>query len=271
MRKIARIQIQKKQKDRYNIFLTKENGEEQFAFSVDESVLIENKLRKGMDLAESTIEELIRQDTVHKAYNLAIRYLSYRMRTEKEMQLYLEEKEIDPEHIAKVLERLVKEKLIDDQQFAEMFVRSRINTSDKGPLLIQRELIKKGVPAFIAEEAVGLYPYEEQLKKIKLLAKKKLSRTNKSFQQQMQQLKVNLMHKGFTQQAISEGLTGMEDEKDEDIEWQALVKQGEKLIRKHEKKLEGYELKRKVTQGLYQRGFTFDYIQHFLNETLEVE
>lgn len=269
MKKIARIEIQKKHKDRYNIFLTEANGDEQFAFSVDEAVLIQYRLRKGMELTQATIDELIRQDTVHKAYNLAVRYLSYRMRTEKEMRHYLEEKDVDPEHIAKVMERLINERLIDDRQFAEMFVTTRINTSSKGPVLIQKELMEKGVSSAIAEDEVSKYPYEEQLKKIQRFAEKKMKNSNKSYQAQIQQIKANLLQKGFTRDVIAEALHGMEENRDHEREWQALVKHGEKLLRKHEKKLEGYALKQKVTEGLYRRGFSFDMIQQFLNETLE--
>lgn len=269
VKKIMRIQVQQKQKDRYNIFLNRENGDEEFAFSVDEAVLIEYRLHKGMEVSEGLIDELTRKDTVHKAYNLAVRYLSYRMRTEKEMERYLTEKEIDPEHIGQVMARLIKESLLDDSLFAEMFVRTRINTSNKGPLLIQKELIEKGVRVPIAENAVQQYPFDEQIKKVQRFAEKKLRQRNKSFRSQMQQLKAQLMQKGFTQDAIREGLAGMEEQKDEEKEWEALVNQGTKLMGKHEKKFEGYELRQKITEGLYRKGFPFDLIQQFLDEELE--
>lgn len=244
------------------------NGDE-FAFSVDEAVLIEYRLRKGLELDEDTIKELVKKDTVHKAYNLAINYLSYRMRTEKEMYDYLTKKEVDPEHIAKIIKRLIREQLIDDQQFSEMFVRSRINTATKGPVLIKKELIDKGVSQAIAEQAASQYPYEIQYDKVRKFIEKKLNRKNKSFRTQVNQLKTSLVQKGFTQDVIKDAFTGIEDQKDEDAEWQALTSQGEKILRKHEKKLEGYELRQKVTEGLYRKGFTFDMIQQFLDEALE--
>jgi len=268
LKKITRITTQKKNKSRYNIFLNKDQREE-FAFSVDEAILIEYRLRKDLELDETTIHELIQKDTIHKAYTMAINYLSYRMRTEKEMMDYLTEKEVDPEHITKIVQRLIREKLIDDQQFAEMFVRSRMNTATKGPELIKKELIDKGVSAQIADNAAAGYPDDVQYEKVQKLIEKKLNRSNKSFRTQTNQLQATLVQKGFTIDVIKYAMAGIEDQKDDEAEWQAIIKQGEKLLRKHQLKFSGYELRQKVTEGLYRKGFTFDLINQFLDEQLE--
>ncbi|MFP3361131.1 RecX family transcriptional regulator, partial [Planococcus sp. SIMBA_143] len=63
------------------------------------------------------------------------------------------------------MDRLNDEKLINDKQFAEMFVRTRINTSSKGPNVIKRELMEKGVAANIATEAVSVFTYDLQYEK----------------------------------------------------------------------------------------------------------
>src|SRR5690625_7953777 len=85
MEKIFRITTQKKNKQRYNIFLTHEKGD-QYSFSVDEAILIEYRLHKGMELSKDLIEKLKENDNFYKSYSLAINYLSYRMRTKKEMR-----------------------------------------------------------------------------------------------------------------------------------------------------------------------------------------
>src|SRR5699024_5449048 len=116
MTKIARITTQKKHKNRYNIFL--DNGQsEKYGFSVDEAILIEYGLRKGLELDDSMITTLIQKDTLHKSYTQAINFLSFRMRTKKEIYDYLVKKEVDTEHITKIIDKLIAEKLIDDGQF----------------------------------------------------------------------------------------------------------------------------------------------------------
>ncbi|WP_085993167.1 recombination regulator RecX [Oceanobacillus senegalensis] len=269
MRKITRITTQKKRKDRYNIYLS-EGQTEVYGFSVDEAILVEFQLRKGLELDDSLIETLIEKDTIQKSYSLAINYLSYRMRTKKEMNDYLVKKEVEPDHIDIIIERLIKEKLLDDKLFAEMFVRTRMNTSYKGPLLIKKELMDKGVASLIASHAVEEYPYEVQYEKISKLIEKKLQKSNKdSFQKQIQKIQANILQKGFNQAIITDVLSEMKEEKNEDMEWEAVVYQGDKLLRKHARKHEGYMLKNKLKEGLYRKGFTMELINRYLDEFVE--
>lgn len=269
MKKITRITTQQKRKNRFNIFLDDGHGEE-YGFSVDESVLIEYKLQKNLELDDAMIDTLIQKDDVHKSYTLTINFLSYRMRTKKEIQDYLVKKEVDEEHIKQIIERLTKEGLLDDAMFADSFVRTRIQTSIKGPKLVKKELIEKGVSTQEATDAIEQYTFDIQLEKTNKWIQKKMNHQGKdSFKKQVQQLHVTLMQKGFDQDVIKEALAELDEEKDDDAEWIAIVKHGEKLFRKHSAKLSGYSLRNKVKQGLYSKGFGLDMINKFLDEAEE--
>lgn len=269
LRKITRITTQKKQKHRYNIFLNTANGDE-YGFSVNEDILIKFRLEKGMELEKEYIETLKKQDNLHKVYTLTIHFLSYRIRSEKEVITYLKKKEVDDEQIAEIIKRLKQEKLINDQQFADMFVRSRMNTSSKGPKIIQQELYEKGIGGQIAENALEQYTPAQQKEKIQKLLSKKIKTTSKdSFQKQMNQARNTILQKGFDQQLILSAMQTMDQEEDVNQEWEALKFQGEKLYHKHVKKHEGFQLKQKVMEGLYRKGFHFDMIQQFVDEYVE--
>lgn len=266
MTKIARITTQKKHKNRYNIFLN-DGHDEKYGFSVDEAVLIEYSLHKGFELDDSTIAMLIQKDTLHKSYSLALNFLSFRMRTKKEMLDYLAKKEVEDEHITKIIDRLQKENLINDQEFADAFVQTRLDGSIKGPMLVKKELQEKGVSATIASQAVEAYTDDIQYEKAQKWAEKKLNHPAKhSFRQQTQQLQATLMQKGFKQDVIKAVLAEINDEKDDDAEWVALVHHGEKLLRKHQAKLTGFELQNKMKEALYRKGFTISLIHQFLDE-----
>ncbi|MFS0674638.1 recombination regulator RecX [Ornithinibacillus sp. 179-J 7C1 HS] len=268
---ISRITTQKRSKQRYNIYLVEGNSDK-YAFSVDEAILVEFGLRKGLELDEATIDLLIRKDTIQKSYLLAINYLSFRMRTRQEMYEYLVKKEVEPEHITIIIDRLTKEGLLNDKQFAEAFTLTRMNTTSKGPQLVKRELIEKGVAPTIAEDAISLYTYDTQFEKAMKWVNKKLSSSKKeSFNKKIEQLRITLMQKGFTSDVISEVLLSVVDEKDTSAEWESLVYQGEKLVRKHSTKKSGYELKMKVKEGLYRKGFQIDLINKFIDEEMVQE
>ncbi len=263
---ISRITTQKKNNQRYNIFL-QEGKNERFAFSVDESILVEYRLRKGLEISDSVIEAIQKKDETYKFYIQAINFLSYRMRSRKEVFTYLKKKEASFEQIEQVLERLEKEKLIDDEQFARMFVQSRINTTSKGPMLIKKELLEKGISSAIAERALDQYTEELQYKKITaFFEKKKKSRKKVSYRKQLDQWKTNLLQKGFPMDMIQQAAADLDENMDEEKEWEALVYQGEKLKRKHEGKLSGYALRNKVKEGLCRKGFPMDMIQQFTDK-----
>ncbi|MFC7064212.1 recombination regulator RecX [Halobacillus seohaensis] len=270
MAKITRITTQKKNKNRYNIYLDRGQGEA-YGFSVDQDILVSFRLQKSMELEESTIEALLQKDTLHKTYTLTINYLSYRMRSEKEIRDYLVKKEVDDEHIEEVVKRLYREKLLDDLEFAIALVRTRVQTSSKGPLLVKRELIDKGVDAVKTDEALEHYSFDKQVEKASKVAEKKIkSDKKKSRRQQIQNAQQNLMQKGFYGDVVKEAISQLPEE-EEDQEWEAVVFQGEKLVRKFERKVEGYELKQKVKNGLYQKGFPFEHIERFIDEYVQVE
>ncbi|ENH95761.1 hypothetical protein J416_14397 [Gracilibacillus halophilus YIM-C55.5] len=269
MPEIAKISVQKKDKHRYNIFL-KENGQDVYAFSVAEDLLIEHHLRKGLTISDELIEQLKEKDSFYKVYTLSLRYLSYRMRSEKEIIDYLHQKEVDIETIKAVVQRLKQEKWLDDLAFAESFVRTRLQMAVKGPLLIRKELADKGVSNESIEQALIQYPFEDQMEKIdKWLNKQNQMSSKKSYKQQLENLKQRLMQKGFTQDAIQEALQQHSFEKDPNEEYQAVVYQGEKLIQKYKRKAAGSQLRQKVTAALYRKGFSFDVIEPFLDEYLD--
>lgn len=269
MAKITRITTQQKNKQRYNIFLDDGDGEK-YGFSVDEAVLVSERLQKDLELDDATIAVLVQKDTLHKSYAQAINYLSYRMRTKKEIYDYLVKKETDPEHITSIIDKLISEGLINDEQFAEAFVDTRIHTSDKGPMLIQRELAEKGVARPIAERSVEKYTYGIQYEKaLKWVEKKQKQAKKNAFRKQLQQIQATLMQKGFTQDVIQDVAGAIKEDKDGDAEWEAILHHGEKLLRKHQRNLTGFKLRNKLKEGLYRKGFAFELINQYIDEYVE--
>lgn len=269
MTKITKITTQKRNKNRYNIFIDDGQGET-YGFSVEEDVLIEFHLRKGMELTPDLIRTLMQKDNLHKSFTLAINYLSYRMRSEKEIRDYLAKKEVDEEKINQVVTRLKDEGYLHDGEFAEALVNTRINTTSKGPLIVERELREKGVDRHTAEEALTHFDPEIQLEKaMKLVEKKKKTSSKKSHKQQIQYLKQTLMQKGFPSEIVQEAISQSELEEDTEEEWEAVVFQGEKLLRKHQRKEDQSGVKQKVKAGLYQKGFDFELINRFIEEYIE--
>lgn len=269
MMTITRITTQKKNNNRYNIYVD-DGGGETYGFSVDEAVLIEYRLRKGLEMSEAMVSELTEKDSFYQSYALAIRYLGYRMRTKKEVADYLQKKDVSPHNISATIDRLTTNGLLDDEQFANAFVQTRINTSSKGPLLIEQELLKKGVSRGQCTRALQRYDDSIQYEKaLKWVQKKIHSRKKESYRKKEQRLQAALIRKGFTQDVVQDVLDAVQMTKNDEEQREALIYHGEKLRRKYERKFTKQTLANKLKEGLYRRGFTLEEINEYINCLIE--
>ncbi|MBB6447828.1 recombination regulator RecX [Bacillus benzoevorans] len=262
MRTITKITTQKKNTERYNIF-TDEGSGEQYAFSVDAAVLIKFGLKKGLDLDDFLYTEICYEDDIRKSYNLALQYLARRMRSELEVRKYLMEKNVDPPIIQEVILKLYDYKFLDDEQYACSFVRTQMKTTDKGAVLIQRELKDRGISTALIEKAMVLYPFADQLETAKKLCEKMGGRNTKDSERVLKQkLEQMLIRKGFDydviSEAVSEAAAGMKND-----EMDALKFQAQKLHRKYENET-GFEYERKMKQALFRKGFSLEQIENYL-------
>jgi len=96
-------------------------------------------------------------------YVAAMRILKYRFNSEAELRRKLRGKRFEKDDIDTTIERLRKEKWLDDDRIAAAFVRSRANKK-VGQLRIRRELHAAGVSEDSAKQAVtqNVDPEREQ-------------------------------------------------------------------------------------------------------------
>lgn len=265
---IAKITTQKKATDRYNVFLDYGKGEE-YAFSVDEDVLIKFQLKKGMELDEFSLQEINYQDDIRKSYNMAIRFLARRMRSELEVRDHLEEKEVDAPIIQEVIHKLYANQFLNDGDFANAFVRTQINTTDKGPELIIRELRDKGINEAIIERVLSQFSEENQLEKAQKMAEKLFQKNARdSIRIQRQKVEQLLLRKGYPFAVIAIAVETAQGKNDGDDEMEAIRYQGKKIQRKFSH-LDEFEYRNKVKQVLYRKGFSLEEIEQFLKEEVE--
>ncbi len=147
-RQITAIRPQKRNPERLNIEL---DGE--FAFGL--SRIVAAWLKVGDLLSESKISELIRADTSEVAYQKALHLLDYRPRTGREIHIKLAEKGFDEEEINRVVQRLKNANLVQDQQYARMWVENRNEFHPRSQRLIRYELRNKGIDEQLIDTALA--------------------------------------------------------------------------------------------------------------------
>jgi regulatory protein len=262
MPNITKITTQKKRTDRYNIFV-----DEKYAFSVDEEVLLKFQLKRGTALDDLLLAEIQFHDEIQKAFTDALNYLSYRMRSESEVRLYLKKKDIEEPIIKEAIHKLYSFSYLDDLEFAKAYVRTHVNGGNKGPITLKLELKEKGIQDKLLEQALKEYPFEIQVEHAKMLAGKSIKKekniSERALRQKVEQM---LTRKGYPRDVIFDALEDVSVEKDEDEQWNSLCHHAEKLQRRY-KSYEGFEYEQKMKQALYRKGFPIEFIDRYLSNS----
>jgi regulatory protein len=165
-----------------------------------------------------------------KLYNLALKFLSYRPRSEKEVYDYLIRKSSKQRHsgeprsagrlqnrfwssqnddikstIEKVVSKLKKYKFIDDEKFARMFVEDRLKFKPRSTRLIKLELKQKGIYQETIDNLQLTIDEVDLAKKLiekKIRSRNKFGMTNDEVGMTNEKLGRYLLSKGFSWDVI---------------------------------------------------------------------
>ncbi len=111
---------------------------------------------------------------VNPARERAIYYLARFARTSKQVADYLARKQFTPDQIQDALSYLTEHRYLNDDSFAESFIRDKINHKD-GPFKIKQMLFQKGIAPETSDRLIAeLYPAEIQQENAALLMQQKL-------------------------------------------------------------------------------------------------
>ena len=149
-RRITDIQAQKKNPSRRSIFL---DGE--YFCGVSEEVAVRFHLRKGLEIDEEKLRELLHEEELSKAKSYVYRILARRMYTVKEIRNKLVERGYIGEIIEDVITTLERHGYLNDRVFAEEWILSRMRSKPRGKIALRQELARKGIDKAIIENALS--------------------------------------------------------------------------------------------------------------------
>jgi len=168
-REITALKIQKRNKDRVNVYL---DGQFAFGLAAIEAV----QLRVGQKLTGDEIVELEMKDEVERSYERALNFLSYRPRSEEEVRRNLREKDVDDQVIEVVIGRLTRAGLVDDREFANYWVDNRARFNPRGLRGLRYELRRRGVSHAIIDEALDSFDASAAASRVAEAGARRLSR-----------------------------------------------------------------------------------------------
>ena len=148
MRTITTIEVEKRRKDRVKILL-----DGAFAFSLGAEVAAEQGLHVGQALSDPQIEELGKANLLQRCLNAALRFLSYRPRSEAEIRMRLR-RGFDQKTIDRVILQLKARRMIDDVAFARFWRENRESFSPRSERMLKLELKRKGIAVEVIDEVL---------------------------------------------------------------------------------------------------------------------
>jgi regulatory protein len=124
----------------------------EFIFSA-EAVERVGGIREGTEADEGKLRALDDAEVRVSAHEAALRLLSHRPRSEKEMKTRLGMRGFPPDAVDAEIERLRSAGLLDDSKFAAAWVEDRKRLSPRGKRMLQYELLGRGIDPEAAVEA----------------------------------------------------------------------------------------------------------------------
>ena len=142
-------------------------------------------------------------------YNLSLRFLSYRLRSEKEMIDYLKRNKLSEQIIARIMAKLIEHKFIDDSEFAKLWIEQRTKYKHKPIRVIEFELGQKGISKEIIDDVLADY---DEKKNVDLDSAKKLAKKKLDFyrvldpKKRREKVMSHLLRKGFSYEVVKKVL-----------------------------------------------------------------
>lgn len=255
--KVCRVE---KKKDQFQITLS--SGK---ILRVSEEILVRYQLLKGREITDQEWENIVTENKRSTIYQCALHYLSYGLRTEKEVRDYLRRKEFESDDIVQTIQRLKEYQLVDDFMYAESYVRTYRREGTKGPRVVAQKLKEKGVSSNAIEHGLQYYSEEDSFQNAYKQAEK-LQRKygRKTVVEKKQKVRQALLTKGFTTDIVNQVMNEFSFERDAELEQQLLEKEIDKWWNKYSRD-DLYKRRQKISAKLWNKGFNYDDIQQLLD------
>lgn len=164
-------------KDKYRIFL--DNGE---VLDTYDEVILKNDLLLKKDLDYITYNKIQEESQFYTYYNEAIKYISIRVRSTKEVMDYFNRKHVDRFLGEEIIDKLTENRYLDDENFVRCYICDKLKFTSWGPYKIIRELKKQDISSEMIDKHRNLLEEAIVYQKLeKLISKKLMMKSNQKY------------------------------------------------------------------------------------------
>lgn len=194
---ITKIEAQKKNDDRVNIYVNDE-----FFIAIFTELVYTFNLKKGMTIEEENLKHILNEEMYMKAKNKALNILAKADQSEKKIREKLSS-DFEDDTIDMVIEFLKKNNFINDDILAQKIVNTNVNLNRCGKNRIKQNLYNKGIDKQSIDEAISDIDTDVEFENAMYLAKKRYDRVKKEDKRKIyQKISQHLAYKGFSYDII---------------------------------------------------------------------
>lgn len=252
------IKLVKKNNNQYKILLS-----DNTSLSFYNEVIIKYSLLTNKDINDNLLKELQEFNKLYEAYYKGLSLIKVKLRTKKELRNLLKKKNYNDKEIDFAIKMLCSQGYLDDENYVKCFIDDAYNIRNIGPRKIKYELEKLGISESIYGEY--LQKFEDKWKEKIVKFKQKEEKLNHKYSSLIlgKKIKEQLYNKGFYQDDINKYVV-IEKNCDSKI----LKSIFQKELFKLKNKYSGNDLKIKLRNNLYNKGFKLTDIDNLINNNL---
>lgn len=225
-----------------------------------DDVIVKYELLRLKEIDEKLFREITEYNDRLEAYYKALRYITKKLRTEKEIYKYLN-KDYNKEIILETIDRLKKYGYLNKNLYLKSYLSDQIHMTLNGPNKIRKDLINLGYEEEEFEEEISNISDEIWLNKIEKVVNKKIkSNRNLGNNKLKEKLVYDLGNMGYYKWMIEEVIHRTEFRSNSNI----LEKEYNKLYTRLSKKVDDGSLDYQIRMKLLQKGFYSGEIDDFI-------
>ena len=225
-----------------------------------DDVIIKYNLLSNKELDDDKIDEIVKYNDRLGSYYKALKYITKRQRTEKEVYEYLV-KDYTRKTTEETIDRLKIEGYFKKDIYLKSYINDAINLNLIGPNKIKDNLKKLGFNDDEIKPFIDNISDDIWLGKVERLVNKKVKANHQyGINKLREKIFYDISNLGFPKWMIEEKVKDLEIDNSDSI----LDREFNKLYSKLSRKFEGNELFFQIKVKLLQRGFNYNEVEEFI-------
>ena len=249
----------KKLKDnRYKLKI--ENAEDIILY---DDIILKYSLLITKEISDKELKKIQKENKSLECYYKAIKYLTNKNRSKKEVMNYLKRFQFESQDINNTIQKLEEKNYLNEENYLNAYINDQIHLTNNGPLKIKKKLIELGLSEYDIDNTINKVDnkiWQEKLEKI--IKKKVISNKKDGANKIKEKILYNCINEGFKKEDILNILERIEIPNNIN----ALEKEAKKLYIKLSKKYENKELYFQLKGKLLFKGFNYQEVEEIIDK-----